>query len=112
MEMLGNLLDNAWKWAHTTIRLTIIAGRKTDIVVEDDGAGIEADELDRILQRGGRQDETVAGHGIGLSVVRGMAEELGGSVEIGRSENLGGLRITVSLPMSHSHTGSDAVPAK
>jgi signal transduction histidine kinase len=112
MELLGNLLDNAWKWARTTIRLNIVTGRQTDIVVEDDGTGIEADEIDQILQRGGRQDETVAGHGIGLSVVRGMVEELGGSLDIGRSENLGGLRITISLPPLYSHTGADSAPAR
>jgi signal transduction histidine kinase len=111
MELLGNLLDNAWKWARTTIRLSITAGRQTDIVVEDDGTGIEAGELDQMLRRGGRQDETITGHGIGLSVVRGMVEELGGSIEIGRSETLGGLRITVSLPPAHSNTGADSAPA-
>jgi signal transduction histidine kinase len=97
MELLGNLLDNAWKWAHSTIRLTVTADTPPAIIVEDDGSGIDAGELDHLARRGMRQDENIAGHGIGLSVVRGLVEELGGSLTLSDSDALGGLKVTIRL---------------
>ena len=98
MELLGNLLDNAWKWARSTVRLAVIADQeKLSISVEDDGAGIDAADLRSLAQRGIRRDEDVPGHGIGLSIVRSLVDELGGSIEFTTSEELGGLQVCILL---------------
>jgi two-component system sensor histidine kinase PhoQ len=67
------------------------------IVVEDDGPGVPADERMHILERGARLDERVSGQGIGLSVVKELAQLHGGTVQIEDSE-LGGARIVVTIP--------------
>jgi signal transduction histidine kinase len=101
-EMLGNLLDNACKWARTR---THIASTATDgvvtIVVDDDGPGIEPSLVSAVLQRGGRADEHVPGSGLGLAIVHDLVELYGGSIEFARSE-LGGLRVTVRLPSAEA----------
>lgn len=98
MELLGNLLDNAWKWCDGKIALHLEKeGEALLIVAEDDGPGIEADEVYRVLARGGRLDEATPGHGIGLPMVRDIVEAYEGTLKIDRSE-LGGARITVHLP--------------
>lgn len=103
MEIAGNLLDNAFKWCRGRVKMTVhnfvVTGARREglqIVVEDDGPGIVADKRRQVLERGARLDERVAGQGIGLSVVREIAELHRGSVDIGSSE-LGGARITVRL---------------
>ena len=103
-EIAGNLLDNAFKWARSKVRLT--AQRTSNpnarrdgltLVIEDDGPGIPASEHGHVLERGARLDERVSGQGIGLSVVRELVQLNGGAVTIGTSE-LGGARIEVRLP--------------
>jgi signal transduction histidine kinase len=111
MELLGNLLDNAWKWAESTVRLSVVEGARPVIVVEDDGAGIDDAELEQLLRRGARQDEAISGYGIGLSIVRGLVDELGGSLGLGRSATLGGLMVTVRLGGQRSDTSGQARPA-
>jgi len=103
-EIGGNLLDNAFKWAKGKVRLTAErvsspAARREGLllVVEDDGPGIPPAERERVLDRGARLDERVSGQGIGLSVVRELAQLNGGSISIGDSP-LGGARIEVRLP--------------
>ena len=97
IEILGNLLDNAWKWAHSTIRLSVTADTPPAIIVEDDGAGIDDGKLDHLARRGVRQDEDISGHGIGLSIVQGLVQELGASLELAHSDTLGGLKVTIRL---------------
>ena len=104
MEILGNLLDNAYKYCDTRLTLTMSGlpagpGGKTGlrIQVDDDGEGIPEGLEEALLQRGARADERNDGQGIGLAVVRELAEAFQGKLEIGRSE-LGGGRITVALP--------------
>jgi len=97
MELLGNLLDNAWKWARSTVQLTIERGPACRILVEDDGPGIDAAGLQLLAQRGMRQDENIPGHGIGLSIVKNMVEELGGTLEFKESQSLGGLQVCITL---------------
>lgn len=95
MELLGNLLDNACKWANTWVRVD--AGRYEGglrLVVEDDGPGI--DEPERLLARGQRGDEAVPGHGIGLAIVRDIALAYRGDVRIERGA-AGGARLVVWL---------------
>lgn len=98
MELLGNLLDNAWKWAEGRIALRLEKeGDALLISVEDDGPGIEAEKAEQVLARGVRLDEATPGHGIGLPMVRDIVEAYEGTLKIDRSE-LGGARIAVHLP--------------
>jgi signal transduction histidine kinase len=95
MELLGNLLDNAWKWAASTVRLTISGPAPLTLLVEDDGAGVDAGGLRSLAQRGLRKDEKFPGHGIGLSIVKNLVKELGGDIAFSRSETLGGLQVLI-----------------
>lgn len=98
MEILGNLLDNAWKWCRGRVRVS--AHRAADgftLAVEDDGPGMEPAEAERLLERGVRADESVPGHGIGLATVRDIAAAYGAEIAIERSE-FGGARIRVRFP--------------
>ncbi|MBB1596659.1 sensor histidine kinase [Achromobacter sp. UMC46] len=98
-EMLGNLLDNACKWAASRVRITAEpadAGRLL-LHIDDDGPGIEDHERERIFLRGVRMDEQLPGSGLGLDIVRDLAGTYGGEVHAGRSP-LGGLRVSLWLP--------------
>ena len=97
-EMLGNLLDNACKWARAHARITSsIANDAVLIAVEDDGAGLAPELRERVLQRGVRADEAAPGSGIGLAIVRDLAEVYGGRITLDASP-LGGLRTRLQLP--------------
>ncbi len=97
-EMLGNLLDNACKWARSRARVSSSrAGATIVIVVDDDGPGLEPSMCGAVLQRGVRADEHAPGSGLGLAIVRDFAELYGGSIALDRSP-LGGLRATLTLP--------------
>jgi signal transduction histidine kinase len=96
--MLGNLLDNACKWAKSRVSVaSSVEHTRVRIVVEDDGAGIPAELRETVLQRGVRADESAAGSGLGLAIVRDLAELYRGSIELGASPT-GGLRATLTLP--------------
>jgi signal transduction histidine kinase len=97
-EMLGNLLDNACRWAKTrvTIGSTADAGHVV-IDVDDDGPGLAASMRQAVLQRGVRADEAAPGSGFGLAIVRDLAELYGGSITLEGSP-LGGLRARLTLP--------------
>ncbi|MFO1350571.1 MAG: ATP-binding protein [Gammaproteobacteria bacterium] len=100
LEVLGNLADNACKWARTglTIRARQAHGALI-LEVEDDGPGIPAPQREFILQRGKRADPAVPGYGIGLAVVRDIVEEVyGGQLEIGASP-LGGAALAAHFPL-------------
>ena len=101
LEIAGNLLDNACKWCQGRVRLTArrSAGGELLLVVGDDGPGIPEEAADALLERGTRLDESKPGHGIGLSVVKEIAESYGGRLEIGRSA-LGGAEFRVTIPSS------------
>jgi two-component system sensor histidine kinase PhoQ len=94
-ELLGNLLDNAFKWARSRVRVSASAVQGAlHVSVEDDGPGIAPESAQDILERGTRADESVPGHGIGLAVVRDIVDAYGGRIEIGRSA-LGGAAVTL-----------------
>jgi two-component system sensor histidine kinase PhoQ len=98
MELLGNLLDNAFKWCQGTVTLSAHCdGNQVVIRVEDDGPGIEQDQAEQVLQRGVRMDETTPGHGIGLPMVRDIVEVYSGEMTINRSE-MNGTVVEVRLP--------------
>ena len=98
-EMLGNLLDNACKWAASQVRLSVEAGTGANAVlsVDDDGPGLDAGLRETVLQRGVRADEAAPGAGLGLAIVRDLAELYGGSIVLATSP-LGGLRARLELP--------------
>lgn len=97
IEIIGNLLDNAFKWCNSRIELRGVKnGRHLVISLHDDGPGISADHIDHILQRGGRADESIPGHGIGLSVVADIVEAYQGRLSIAPSF-LGGAAVTIEF---------------
>jgi signal transduction histidine kinase len=97
-EMLGNLLENACKWARTSVKLTCSnKGEQIVILVEDDGPGIEPEMREAIMQRGVRADEAAPGSGLGLAIVRDIAEIYGGSISLEASPT-GGARARLTLP--------------
>jgi len=103
MELLGNLVDNAYKWCRHRVEIHasrgVMEGAREAIVlaVADDGPGIPAQWSDVVIRRGVRGEPQVAGHGIGLAVVHDIVKVYGGSLEISRS-SLGGAEIRIQLP--------------
>ena len=97
-EMLGNLLDNACKWAKSHVALSSHAtGGEILIAVEDDGCGIGQELRESVLGRGTRLDETTPGSGLGLAIAREIVELYGGSISLSTS-SLGGLKASLQLP--------------
>jgi len=98
-EMLGNLLDNACKWARGRIMLTCSKeGERIVVTVDDDGPGIEPSMREAVIRRGVRADEAAQGSGLGLAIVRDLAEIYGGSVSLEESP-MGGARARLTLPV-------------
>lgn len=95
LELAGNLLDNACKWARQRIVVTVERRQCLLISVEDDGPGCPEEDMRQLTQRGLRLDEAVQGHGLGLAIVRDIAEFYGGELHIRRSTDLGGLLVEV-----------------
>ena len=100
-EMLGNLMDNACKWAKARVEVTsrLEAGGMLAVSVDDDGPGLPADRRDAVLAPGVRLDESTPGTGLGLAVVRDVARLYGGDVRLLDSP-LGGLRVELVLPVA------------
>ncbi len=104
LELMGNLLENAFKWAGHRVLLAVklqpTSGRQRAglrMSVEDDGPGIATDQIEKVLQRGVRGDERVQGHGIGLSIVQDIVHAYHGELVVDRSPEFGGARFSVTL---------------
>jgi len=107
LELLGNLIENAFKWARKRV---LVSARPLpqaemrrpglEIVVEDDGDGIPEDQVEHLLQRGVRGDERVQGHGIGLAIVEDLIRAYRGELVVSRSPSLGGARFAVRFKAS------------
>lgn len=98
LELLGNLLDNACKWADAEVRLSVSeTPHGYQLAVEDDGPGIPEAQRDQVFSRGARLDEQRVGHGLGLGIVRDIVEVWGGVLQLQESE-LGGLKVLIQLP--------------
>jgi signal transduction histidine kinase len=97
-EMLGNVLDNACKWARTRVDArALLAGNRLRITIDDDGPGMNETEAQRSTERGQRFDEKMPGSGLGLAIVSDLTEMYRGGLDIARSP-LGGTRVTLELP--------------
>lgn len=98
LELLGNLLDNACKWADSEVQLTIEEqAERYQLLIDDDGPGIPESDRQQVLERGTRLDEQVDGHGLGLGIVRDIVEVWGGQMTL-QDSPLGGLRVSIALP--------------
>ncbi|MDH5545239.1 MAG: sensor histidine kinase [Gammaproteobacteria bacterium] len=101
MELLGNLFDNACKWAKHIVAFYItVDGHYMTATVEDDGPGAPYEQLSKLANRGVRIDESTAGHGLGLSIVQDAVSYYNGELEFGRSTRLGGFWVRVRLPIT------------
>jgi signal transduction histidine kinase len=97
-EMLGNLLDNACKWAQRQVRVRLsLDDARVRIEVDDDGPGIAPEQRVQALQRGQRLDERSSGSGLGLAIAGELARLHGGALELADAD-LGGLRAVLWLP--------------
>jgi signal transduction histidine kinase len=100
-EMLGNLIENAAKYGHGRVFVTVKTTPEcVEIEVEDDGPGIPAEERATIFDRGARLDTGKPGTGLGLAIVRDVAQIYGGSIQLEESEDLGGLLARLKLPLA------------
>lgn len=103
-EIFGNIMDNAAKWcrSHITVSSKTFANAPIrpmcEVVVEDDGNGVNVESYDRLFERGHRLDEVTPGTGLGLHIVQEIIELSGGSVRLGKAK-LGGLKVTLTLPI-------------
>ena len=97
-EMLGNLMDNACKWADSRVIVHCLSQKgRNYIYVEDDGPGIPEDKIEQVMQRGQRLDESREGHGLGLSIIQEIMELYGGKLSLSKS-GYGGLSARLDLP--------------
>jgi signal transduction histidine kinase len=104
-EMVGNLVDNACKWAASRVFIEVLVEQPVKpgatpmlrIVVDDDGRGLSEKERAQVSRRGQRLDESKPGSGLGLSIVVDLASLYGGSLAFGRAP-IGGLRAELFLP--------------
>lgn len=97
-EMLGNLVENACKWATTRVAIIAVsAGEAVEIGIDDDGTGVDAADTEFAMQRGVRLDKGEPGSGLGLSITADLAQLYGGTLVLDRSHH-GGLRVRLRLP--------------
>jgi signal transduction histidine kinase len=97
-EMAGNLLDNAFIWARSTVRVSALSNdAMVHILVDDDGPGLSLAQREQVLRPGERLDEAAPGFGFGLSIVSELAELYGGSIDLSEAP-VGGLRAKLRLP--------------
>lgn len=102
-ELVGNLLDNACKWANEMVTITVAPtgpGRLT-VTVSDDGPGLDEEQKKRVLERGERLDESKPGSGLGLGIVKEIASLYGGTLTLSRAES-GGLLAALELPAAEA----------
>ena len=95
--MLGNLLENAYKYCRSEVRVAVRDAATVCVEVEDDGPGVPVEARARVLERGARADSVHSGQGIGLAVVVELVEAYGGRLAISDSK-LGGARVTLEIP--------------
>lgn len=98
VELLGNLVENAAKWAHSEVRIEVQrSGRTIILCVQDDGPGVAPEHRDEIVKQGVRLDTSRGGSGLGLTIVSDLLERHGGEMQLSQSA-LGGLEVKLMLP--------------
>jgi len=98
LELIGNLVDNAVKWAKSAVMVSVREADGVMIVVEDDGPGCPPEQLRYLTERGVRLDESVAGYGLGLSIVKDIVDSYNGELRFDESTRFGGLMAVAVLP--------------
>jgi signal transduction histidine kinase len=123
-EMLGNVLDNACQWAHSAVRIRVqpVTGVPSSAVpgapanamtgmcrveIEDDGPGMPAEQMPRVLERGVRLDESVPGSGLGLAIVQDLVAVYGGELQLQTPAKGRGLGVTLTLPATQATQTTD-----
>jgi signal transduction histidine kinase len=107
-EILGNLLDNARKWARSEVRISArTQADNVELTIDDDGPGVPESDRARVMGRGARLDESVPGSGLGLDIVKAVVEAYGGELNLSNSTN-GGLSVRLNLPQATRRVLADA----
>ena len=99
LELLGNLLDNAYKWASHKISLRVDIDSTLQLCIEDDGPGADPEKINELSRRGVRLDEAIQGHGFGLAIAADIVASYDGNIHFERSTDLGGFKSKISLPL-------------
>lgn len=109
LELFGNLLDNACKWARTAVRVELT--ERDDALhfrIDDDGPGVDDALLDRLGHGTLRTDEHKPGHGLGLTIVGDIVTQYRGTIDYRRSDRLGGLCVAGALPLGEEPVAARA----
>lgn len=99
LELLGNVLDNAYKWATKEITLSVNINSELHICIEDDGPGADPEKINELSKRGIRLDEKIQGHGFGLAIAADVVTDYNGSIQFKQSTDLGGFKTEITLPL-------------
>jgi len=99
LELLGILLENGCKWAEHRVLCRIEVGQKISITIDDDGPGCKKEHFEQLSQRGLRVDESIEGHGLGLSIAKEIINSYAGTILFSSSAVLGGFRVSISIPL-------------
>ena len=98
-ELVGNLMDNALRWAHSEVQLNVkIDGQQLILTVSDNGPGMSEAECQQAVQRGQRLDEHRSGSGLGLAIVTDLVALYSGQMHLTRAST-GGLEVVIELPV-------------
>lgn len=107
LELLGNLMDNAFKWAKSHISCSVLIEenitketKQIIITIDDDGLGKKPQELKQLAQRGVRLDESVEGHGLGLAICKDIIKLYAGTIYFNQSQQLGGFQVEIKIPLA------------
>jgi len=99
LELLGNLLDNAYKWANNKIVISVELNADLLMTIEDDGPGADENKIHKLAKRGVRLDEKTQGHGFGLAIANDIVTDYRGTMKFSQSLIMSGLRIDIKLPV-------------
>ena len=100
LELLGNLLDNSYKWARHKITLTVNIDSDLHVCIEDDGPGTDLEKINELSKRGVRLDEKVQGHGFGLAITADIIDDYNGNISFKHSNELSGFKAEITLPLN------------
>lgn len=98
LELLGNLLDNAYKWCSQQVIISVRNNSGIHISIEDDGPGADPEKISILAKRGIRLDEKVSGHGFGLAIAADIVTDYNGNIKFSLSDDLKGFRTDIELP--------------